>query len=169
MQDQIDAANKLYGEAKTANANFTSSERPWFAAEIIVPTLGGEPKATCKFTNRGRRPARIEEVACQDHPYTVLPPNPAYTPSGTSSKAFIVPGADASGEVTLTKNGAPLTQEGIKALYSRGYSLFIYGKIEYVDVGDGSKHYAHVCMEYFPVISGTQPGFYQCDKYYDAD
>ena len=58
----------------------------------------------------------------------------------------------------------------MKALDAERFTYFVFGKVEYTDVGTGTKHWTHVCYRYMPKEPKTfLSGFRQCTTYNDID
>jgi hypothetical protein len=178
LKDSVTQATRLAKDTEIANQNASDADRPWFGGKIVVNDflVDHTPTATCVFTNSGRRPAKVEQARCSAQILDSIPPNPEYGGVSFSSRAFVVPGDYVSSKINMVnermyykvvKDGK-YTKLLFDLLGSGKGIFFVFGKVEYTDVRDGTSHFTHSCAQYVPATQFTEAGFSSCETYNDA-
>jgi hypothetical protein len=149
-QGAVDAANRNASAAETANTNAVTAERPWIGLNQFSPeNLEPDTPATALFViiNAGKRPALVQ-FEFSMHRYKRFPKTPQYGVEPTEpSSTLLVPG------VTL-KSGRPfiITKQDIADMAAKHETMYLYGHIEYIDVGRNQSHTTLVCERYIPSL-----------------
>jgi len=157
----------------------TEAERPWVgatavSAEPIASDKDGVAKLT--ITNVGRSPAHITRfvVAAQRVFYGEFPYNPPYennppydrdTMGWVPSTGILLP--NGMTPTTLEFNFIHTDAKTFQQVLQNQAKFYIYGKVEYEDVRNNSKHFAHICY-YWTELKQANP-FVHCPQYNDAN
>lgn len=158
--------HSLASAAQTANTNAVVAERPWVGAVIQVKDFqaGKIPTYVIVFTNSGKRPARVTMTAGFAGAYLKFPKHPVYEYDTTPSKSILVPGQSTAS----SWKGLKLTATEFTALQTGRVHFFIYGKVEYSDIGGNRPYWTHVCSRYMPGAISFNNRFINCAEYNDA-
>jgi hypothetical protein len=171
LDSSIAQASRLATATEEANSNVVEADRPWMGMALDVTPLEVDknPSAHMVIINSGRRPAQVDAAQLQAGFFqSGIPKNPPYpSPPTSPSKNFIVPG----GSLALAMN---VFQSNVDApdlaLLNGGKTvLYIYAKIVYRDVKDGSSHFTHGCWRYAPKTVVGDAGFVTCSSYNEAN
>jgi hypothetical protein len=179
MDASIQQASRLATATETANQNILEADRPWLGATLLLDqdiAVGSSPTASISFINSGKRPARVILMGARPRLFVVFPKDPPYErgPLQRSSASFLVPGAQLGMKLRLVINGdGKITDEMVNRIKGPE-SLFIYAKVDYLDMRDNTVHHTHACWKYvtYSGKGATPDAFYNClvsDGYNDAD
>jgi hypothetical protein len=154
-------AEAAVGSANAALAlaqAIANSERPWIVV-TVEPFLTVENSFKVMAANRGRSPARI--VSSVDHvkiaiDETKLPQEPEFeaTPPGEEPEPVVLLPGEATGIWALNREDLPgicKTPEMLKHIESWQATLFLYGRIKYMElsaIGDHQVHETFWCCRY---------------------
>jgi len=127
--------------------------------------VGKAPTYTITFPNSGRRPAKIKLSAGYARPYDKFPDDPEYKFDTTPSISIVVPGQPI---ITTWSGKGALSDNEMTAFKSGTPTFYVYGKIDYTDVGGDGLYWTHVCVRYMPSITSVNNGFLNCNEYGDA-
>jgi len=162
------AANRQATASEVANRNALNAERPWMGVSINVDSFEVDktPTVTINFFNSGRRPAKVTRTQYRWVTYAVFPRSIEYPETGTfKSTNLVLPNAASNVTFTMDK----VTEPQMSALKSRSLSLYIHTNIEYEDPVTNARHWTHACWQYIWFEKGIRSGFYNCQKYNEAN
>jgi hypothetical protein len=113
------------------------------------------------FINAGRRPADVITAETNIDMFVTFPADPSYKRATTRPSRFtLVP--NMTSKIAPSLGGVP--PDKLTAILANRLSLYVYGHIEYLDVGTAS-HSTHLCEVYIP----RSKDFFLCDTYNDSN
>ena len=149
------------------------ADRPWVASTAvsagpIAPDTDGIAKLT--VVNAGRSPARITQFIAAERVFSEFPKDPPYNirsqPSWWEHSAdILLPGETHARTVQFPFKNPD--SKNFQLLLQHKDKLYVYGKVNYEDIRDTSKHFSHFC--YFWTGEQQPPVFLNCGEYNDAD
>ncbi len=167
LKSAVAETHALVMAAQTANTNAVSAERPWIGASIQVEDFepGKVPVYAIRFVNTGRRPARVTLTAGFAAAYSKFPEHPPYLFDTAPSTSILTPGGTS---LTTWRGKSKLTAADISIFRSGPQRFFVYGEIDYSDIGSDKPFWTHVCSQYMPSVTPLNDGFVNCSKYNEA-
>jgi hypothetical protein len=171
---QVNAANKLAeasrrqaATAQSALALSAEFDRPWMGmlGISVAPDItdGKESTVTLTIINSGRRPAHIFNFHLMSNVFDKFPVKPPFfitQGSGVPSQSIILPGQNIGTQMIPN----PLNPILAQSVNSGRLTFYVYGSVEYEDIGTRNRHTTKFCQFYIP----AQKKFGYCPEYNGA-